>query len=138
MTGISKPLPRLVLASTSDQVQEDRFFPYKRKSARCMQGLTLLILVVIVFSAGCTGTGPVACTADAKICPDGSAVGRVPPDCEFALCPPAQSCSSYTVDRCPDSCVVCPPCPVCSSISCQTEEFCHDLGFEKDWYHRSS
>lgn len=28
-----------------------------------------------------------ACTADAKICPDGSAVGRIPPSCEFAACP---------------------------------------------------
>ena len=31
--------------------------------------------------------GPVACAMDAKICPDGSSVGRVPPDCEFAECP---------------------------------------------------
>jgi hypothetical protein len=30
---------------------------------------------------------PVFCTADAKICPDGSAVGRIPPNCEFAPCP---------------------------------------------------
>lgn len=30
---------------------------------------------------------PVACTMDAKMCPDGSAVGRVGPDCEFAACP---------------------------------------------------
>lgn len=30
---------------------------------------------------------PVACTADAQICPDGSAVGRVGPDCHFAACP---------------------------------------------------
>ena len=29
----------------------------------------------------------VACTMDAKICPDGSAVGRVGPNCEFAACP---------------------------------------------------
>lgn len=29
----------------------------------------------------------VACTMDAKVCPDGSAVGRIPPDCEFAPCP---------------------------------------------------
>ncbi|MFH0737478.1 MAG: hypothetical protein V1827_02180 [Candidatus Micrarchaeota archaeon] len=37
---------------------------------------------------GCTQQAPpVACTADAKICSDGSAVGRVPPDCEFAPCP---------------------------------------------------
>lgn len=30
---------------------------------------------------------PVACTMDAKICPDGSAVGRVGPKCEFLACP---------------------------------------------------
>ena len=29
----------------------------------------------------------VACTMDAQICPDGSAVGRVAPDCQFAPCP---------------------------------------------------
>lgn len=29
----------------------------------------------------------VICTADAKICPDGSGVGRVGPNCEFAACP---------------------------------------------------
>ena len=30
---------------------------------------------------------PVVCTVEAKICPDGSAVGRVGPNCEFAACP---------------------------------------------------
>jgi len=30
---------------------------------------------------------PVACTMDAKICPDGSAVGRTGPNCEFSPCP---------------------------------------------------
>src|SRR5687768_14703724 len=29
----------------------------------------------------------VACTEEAKICPDGSSVGRVGPNCEFAPCP---------------------------------------------------
>lgn len=29
----------------------------------------------------------VACTADAKQCPDGSWVSRVPPNCEFLPCP---------------------------------------------------
>ena len=29
----------------------------------------------------------VVCTMEAKICPDGSSVGRVPPSCEFAECP---------------------------------------------------
>jgi hypothetical protein len=30
---------------------------------------------------------PVACTQEAKICPDGSTVGRVGPNCQFAECP---------------------------------------------------
>lgn len=30
---------------------------------------------------------PVICTMEAKLCPDGSSVGRVPPTCEFAPCP---------------------------------------------------
>lgn len=29
----------------------------------------------------------IACTMDARVCPDGSAVGRVGPNCEFAPCP---------------------------------------------------
>jgi len=29
----------------------------------------------------------VVCTMDAKICPDGSSVGRTGPQCEFAPCP---------------------------------------------------
>lgn len=33
------------------------------------------------------GGNRVACAQDAKICPDGSSVGRVPPFCEFAPCP---------------------------------------------------
>ncbi|HUV80989.1 MAG TPA: hypothetical protein VMW21_00490 [Patescibacteria group bacterium] len=35
------------------------------------------------------GEEPVACTQDVKLCPDGSYVGRVGPNCEFALCPDA-------------------------------------------------
>lgn len=31
--------------------------------------------------------GMVACTMEAKLCPDGSAVGRQGPNCEFAKCP---------------------------------------------------
>ena len=30
---------------------------------------------------------PTACTLEALICPDGTAVGRTGPDCEFAVCP---------------------------------------------------
>jgi|GEM_PF-3190158 len=40
----------------------------------------------------CTSSNPVndnsrACTMEAKECPDGSAVGRTGPNCEFTLCP---------------------------------------------------
>ena len=51
-------------------------------------GLFLLagLILAVIFLAGCTQQ-PVACTADAKLCPDGSAVGRTLPNCEFAACP---------------------------------------------------
>ncbi len=38
-----------------------------------------------------SSTPPVACTMEAKICPDGSSVGRVPPSCDFAPCPTPQT-----------------------------------------------
>lgn len=31
--------------------------------------------------------GTIACSLEAKVCPDGSAVGRTGPNCEFATCP---------------------------------------------------
>lgn len=34
---------------------------------------------------------PVFCTADAKLCPDGSYVGRSGPKCEFDPCPTTSS-----------------------------------------------
>jgi hypothetical protein len=34
---------------------------------------------------------PVACTEEAKQCPDGSYVGRTGPQCQFAACPPTGS-----------------------------------------------
>jgi hypothetical protein len=45
----------------------------------------------------------VACTMEAKVCPDGSTVGRVGPNCEFAACPGADTStttapSSVTVE----------------------------------------
>lgn len=41
--------------------------------------------------------GAVACTLDARICPDGSAVGRQGPDCEFAPCPGGEATSTEPV-----------------------------------------
>ena len=56
---------------------------------------TIVLLVGLVGLVGCSKTGsseapelqePVACTLEAKVCPDGSSVGRVPPNCEFEEC----------------------------------------------------
>ncbi|MFA5877767.1 MAG: hypothetical protein WC845_00075 [Candidatus Staskawiczbacteria bacterium] len=56
--------------------------------------LAIGIIAVIALSGGGVAyyyitkqPSPVACTAEAKVCPDGSAVGRVGPNCEFAACP---------------------------------------------------
>lgn len=44
-------------------------------------------------------TEPVACTMEAKLCPDGSYVGRSGPLCEFAQCPENPSLpQGYTLD----------------------------------------
>jgi len=52
-----------------------------------MKKLFLSLFLIILFSGCVQQNKPIACTEEAKICPDGSAVGRVPPDCEFAPCP---------------------------------------------------
>ncbi len=56
-----------------------------------MKYLSILIILLLVF--GCTTQLPpdlnnrTGCTAEAKLCPDGSAVGRTGLNCEFAACP---------------------------------------------------
>jgi hypothetical protein len=54
--------------------------------------LIIIIIIAIVVVGGyfifkAKTHVPVACTMEAKICPDGSSVGRVGPNCEFAPCP---------------------------------------------------
>lgn len=44
--------------------------------------------------------GAVACTMDAKMCPDGSYVGRTGPNCEFAPCPVSIPPPSGTMGSC--------------------------------------
>lgn len=47
---------------------------------------------------------------------------------------PEIDCASFSVETCPAGCVICPPCKACSSISCQEEAFCRDMGFGPDWF----
>lgn len=39
-------------------------------------------------------TNAAACTLEAKLCPDGTSVGRVPPQCDFAPCPAAANANA--------------------------------------------
>jgi hypothetical protein len=56
---------------------------------------TTVLMVVLAFIAGIVFVlerrsgedKPRACTLEAKLCPDGTAVGRTGPNCEFAACP---------------------------------------------------
>lgn len=55
-----------------------------------------------------TGLNPIACTQEAKLCPDGSAVGRTGPNCLFAPCPkiipesiPLSASCNGPGDKCP-------------------------------------
>ena len=66
-----------------------------------MKKTILGLILIMALATGCTNTtvlpeqpigGPgdedvFACIMDAMECPDGSFVGRVPPDCDFAPCP---------------------------------------------------
>lgn len=51
----------------------------------------ILALALSLLLFGCTQPEAKACTQEAKLCPDGSAVGRTGPNCEFAACPAAGS-----------------------------------------------
>ncbi len=59
------------------------------------QKLLVLILVIFLVAVGLWSAEfwsnsdqeeTIACTLEAKLCPDGSSVGRVPPSCNFAPC----------------------------------------------------
>jgi len=59
--------------------------------------MCLMVLIIVIVAAAAVGAiflwqkynkqGGIACTQEAKLCPDGSYVGRTGPDCEFAPCP---------------------------------------------------
>lgn len=70
------------------------------------------------------GAVSVACTMDAKICPDGSAVGRSGPTCQFAACPivigaPTPATHMCTADE--KSTKICTKeyAPVCGAVAVQ-------------------
>jgi len=67
----------------------------RRKAGLVSTGKKIFLATIIFLAAGCSNSQtlntaqpkPVACTQEAKQCPDGSFVGRGGPACEFAECP---------------------------------------------------
>jgi len=63
-----------------------------------MNKKSILLVIIVILMLGLGGCylstnkkiNAVACTQEAKICPDGSAVGRTGPNCAFAPCPAVQ------------------------------------------------
>jgi hypothetical protein len=81
--------------------------------------IIIIVLIIVLAVAGLVVAlkltkekwpSPKACTQEAKICPDGSAVGRTGPNCEFAECPainpqPVVECKKDS--DCPSSQYIC-------------------------------
>lgn len=64
--------------------------------------LIILFVVLLVATAGTvvwlrffSQPEQIACPMDAKLCPDGSYVGRIPPKCDFAACPETRKIRLY-------------------------------------------
>jgi hypothetical protein len=72
----------------------------------------------------CTTNECQPCTAEALICPDGSAVGRSGPDCEFAPCPGEGAECEDEGMQCPDGTVVGREGPDCEFAACPTVIAC--------------
>ena len=59
----------------------------KKLNQREVIAIILILIVVGFLIYYSVQKNPVACTEDARLCPDGTSVVRIPPDCEFEACP---------------------------------------------------
>ncbi|MFA5368782.1 MAG: hypothetical protein WC303_02095 [Candidatus Paceibacterota bacterium] len=78
-------------------------FEHQSKNKKTLIIISLIILLIgvgfFVYKNLIKDQGNVACTQEAKICPDGSAVGRVGPNCEFSECPNSEKTSGFNNDK---------------------------------------
>jgi hypothetical protein len=86
-----------------------------------MKKIIFILTAIFLLSAGCHSTivnqappaKPVACSQEAKQCPDGSYVGRSGPNCEFAACPEPKATTTPPIASsspvaCPQIALACP------------------------------
>lgn len=99
-----------------------------------MKKIILIITVIILIIIGIR----LLSNEDDWICQDGQWIkhGNPKSAMPISFCPGSQNivCDSFNSENCPSQCAVCPPCAACSSISCQTESFCQNIGFDRSWY----
>ncbi len=115
-----------------------------KKYQKGFSNLYLILLVVLVLGVGSyvgltknavndtPNPGEVACTQEAKLCPDGSYVGRTGPNCEFAECPtdtanntppnPNPIYCTQDAKQCPDGSYVGRTGPKCEFAACPTSD----------------
>jgi hypothetical protein len=72
-------------------------------------------------SAGSSSSAPVPCTLEAKLCPDGTSVGRTGPDCAFAPCPGASASSASPARNISDGVITLPYEPGAFSVAAAPE-----------------
>jgi hypothetical protein len=57
---------------------------------------TIILIFTLKIIDNKSNIQSVACTMEAKLCPDGSYVGRTGPNCEFSICPSSTTTSEGT------------------------------------------
>lgn len=92
------------------------------RNALIVTGIGAIIIAFGIYLALSSSPAPASipqtCTTEAKLCPDGTAVGRTGPNCTFAACPDASSTTVPTSIPGPDSgtlkgrVTLSPTCPV--------------------------
>ena len=84
------------------------------------------IVVVLIALATQIPQPDTTCTDDALVCPDGTAVGRAGPNCDFAPCPNCGCPSGYiqTGSTCNPSCYYSEPRCMQPSIQCGQTNSC--------------
>lgn len=82
----------------------------KKVSVLIIFSIAVVITIGVSFFLRNKAARPIACTMEAKLCPDGTAVGRIGPRCEFAACPGEKIGGGAAVIR--GTVTVGPICPV--------------------------